>query len=76
MNYTVTWSIDITANSSLEAALQAEKYQRDAFYHGCFDVSDEDGNVVAIDLESHFGNDELWEIQAILAHTNVASKEP
>ena len=50
-DYRVEWHIELVATSARDAASQAMAIMRDeASLATCFDVYDEDGNAVAVDL--------------------------
>lgn len=50
MNYIVKWEIDIEADSPEEAAKLAREYQSDDTIAQAFDVTDESGQTVLVDL--------------------------
>lgn len=51
MEYKVTWTIDLDADSPREAAKEALAIQRDVFLDAVyFEVTDPDGKTVGIDL--------------------------
>jgi len=49
--YTLTWSIDLSADTPLQAALLAEDIQRDPIWRPVFIVHDDKGNQILVDLE-------------------------
>lgn len=48
--YTVTWTIQVEASSPEQAALKARHYQRPGSTAVCFDVIDETGESISVDL--------------------------
>lgn len=60
--YTVTWEVQLDAESPEEAARLARAWQRNAACRvGCFEVTDEAGEIVLVDLDER---DELAAIRA------------
>jgi len=50
--YHVTWEIDVTASSAVEAAKQAREMQTaEGSMANVFDVTSEDGDTTRVDLE-------------------------
>jgi hypothetical protein len=59
-SYRVEWAIDIEADNPREAAIkarEAQQYPRPGYWVGVFDVSNENGDIVRIDLDEEEQNE-------------------